>query len=73
MKPAWHPAKLRDRRLTLKPRILTLGKGFTVERMVPTSHPIARAFPQCKLVDTLEEAFATAHSWAGQKPQQWKL
>lgn len=66
-------ARLRDQRLSLKPRVLVLGKGFIVERIVPTNHPAARGFPQCKHADTLAEAFATGISWAGQKQvQQWK-
>lgn len=64
MKPA-APSRLRDRRLTLKPRVLTIGRRFIVERIVPTNHPAARGFPQCKYVDTLAEAIATAHDWAG--------
>jgi hypothetical protein len=69
------PSRLRDQRLTVKPRITTTVHGpfFNVERLVPTNHPAARGFPQCKTVNTLAEAIAIAHTWAGPaKPKEKK-
>jgi hypothetical protein len=67
------PCTLRDRRLTVKPRII-VGKhvGFFVDRLVPSNHPSIRGVPETKHVDTLEEAIALAHAWAGPKPQEAK-
>lgn len=65
------PCLLRDRRLTLKPRIVK-GKyhGFNVDRIVPSSHPSMRGVPETKLVDTFPEAIALAHKWAGPKEKK---
>lgn len=66
------PCRLRDRRLTAKPRITRTdtGRSFNVERMVPSSHPSIRGTAQTKTVDTLEAAIAVAHAWVGPKPQE---
>lgn len=68
-----NPCLLRDRRLTVKPRIIK-GKhhGFFVDRIVPSNHPAMRGIPETKLVDTFEEAIAKALEWAGPKPQETK-
>lgn len=65
------PCTLRDRRLTLKPRIVK-GKhyGFFVDRIVPSNHPAMRGIPETKLVDTFPEAIALAHEWAGPKEKK---
>lgn len=63
------PCRLRDRRLTFKPRITrcTHHDGFWVDRLVPSNHPTVRALPETKVVDTFEQAIAQALAWAGPK------
>lgn len=72
MKTAAPACRLRDQRLTIKPRITRAryGRSLIVERLVPINHPAIRGLAQCEVVDTLAQAIATAHSWVGPKPQE---
>jgi len=63
--------RLRDCRLTFKPRIVKLSRsGFIVERLVVSNHPSARRLAQCKTVDTFAQAITLAHAWVGPKENQ---
>lgn len=64
-----NPCRLRDRRLTVKPRVVRSQHhtGYWVERIIPSNHPSIRGIPHTKLVDTFEEAIAKALEWAGPK------
>jgi hypothetical protein len=66
------PCRLRDRRLTFKPRIVRAQHhdGFWVERLVSSSHPSIRGWADCKLVDTFPQAIAKALEWAGPKEKK---
>lgn len=71
-------ARLRDRRLTLKPRIIVahgLVRGFWVERINPNTkpHPSIRGMAECIFTDDFPSAVAQAQAWAPPKPQeaQW--
>lgn len=66
------PCRLRDRRLTVKPRIIRCHAytGFYVEQMVPSNHPSILAKSKSQIVDTFQEAIELAHEWAGPKEKQ---
>lgn len=61
--------RLRDSRLTLKPRVTRakFARGFWVERMTQSNHPGHYRLAQTKLVDDFTEALALALEWAGPK------
>lgn len=74
MKPA-NRARLRDRRLTLKPRILVATgamRGFWVERTNPHTrpHPSIRGMAECYFAYDFPSAVAKAQEWAPPKPQE---
>lgn len=72
MKPR---ARLRERRLTFKPRIVVATgvlRGFWVERLNPhvTPHPSIRGVSECFFTADFQAAVDKAHQWAGPKPQE---
>ena len=67
-------ARLRDMRLTIKPRVTkaSYARGYNVERMTESNHPGIYRKAQTKLVNTYAEALALALEWAGPKTKETK-